>query len=63
MLQNLVLMVTYLHYFVVLEQIVVLLVDPSLDLMSIPLLVVGLEILAHAWAFFGVFAHLIFVLA
>jgi hypothetical protein len=42
---------TYLHYSIVLEQIVVLLVDPSLDPTCVPLLTIGLDILAPAWAF------------
>jgi hypothetical protein len=46
MLQNLILKVAYLHYYVVMEQIVVLLVDPSQNLVSIPLLTIKLETLA-----------------
>jgi hypothetical protein len=43
----------------VLEQIVVLMVHPSLGFVSTPLLVIELEILALAWAIFGALAHLI----
>jgi hypothetical protein len=48
LLQNLVLKVAYLYYSMVLEQIVVLLVDPSH--VSVLLLLVDLEILAPFWA-------------
>jgi hypothetical protein len=46
MLQNLVLKVAYLHYFVMLEQIVVFLVDLGPDLVFALLLAIGLEIIA-----------------
>ncbi len=46
LLQNLVLKVTYLHCSMVLEHIVVLLVDPSPDPVSTPLLASELEIMA-----------------
>jgi hypothetical protein len=45
------------------EHIVVLLVDLGLGLVSIPLLVVELEILAPSWAIFNALAHLISALA
>jgi hypothetical protein len=45
---------------IVLEQIVILLVDPCLDHVFTPLLASRLEILALAWALSSVFAHLIF---
>jgi hypothetical protein len=45
MLQNLILKVTYLHSYIMLEQIVVLLVDPGLDLVFAPRLAIGLKIL------------------
>jgi hypothetical protein len=63
MSHNLVLKVADLHYYVVLEQIVVHLVDPSLDPMCVPLLVIGLEILAPPWTFSGVPTHLKSILA
>jgi hypothetical protein len=63
MLQNLVVKVTYLHYLVVLEYIVELLVDLGPCAISLLLLLDGLEILAPFWAISGVLAHLIFVLA
>jgi hypothetical protein len=59
MLQNLVLKVGYLHYFVVLEQIVVLLVDLGPSLISTPLMVAKLEILIPSWAISNALAHLI----
>ncbi len=43
----------------VLEHIVVLLVDPSPDPVSTPLLASELEIMAISWAIFDVPAHLI----
>jgi hypothetical protein len=46
MLQNLVLKVTYLHYSMALEQIVVLLMDLGPNLVSVLVLPVKLEILA-----------------
>jgi hypothetical protein len=63
MLQNLVLKVAYLHYYMVLEQIVVLLVDLGLGHVSTLFLYVGLLILVPSWAIFGVFTHLIFAFA
>jgi hypothetical protein len=59
MLQNLVLKVAYLHYSMVLEQIVVLLVDLGLGPISTPFPLARLQILAPSWAIFGVFTHLI----
>jgi hypothetical protein len=47
----------------VLEHIIELLVDPSPDLMSVPLLVFELELMAFAWGFSGAPAHLISLLA
>jgi hypothetical protein len=63
MLQNLVLKVAYLHYFMVLKQIVELLVDQGPNLVSAPLLTSELELLALAWAFFRAPTHLISTLA
>jgi hypothetical protein len=59
LLQNLVLKVTYLHYYVVLQHIIILLVDLNLGPISTPLLVVEIEILAPSWAIFGAPTHLI----
>jgi hypothetical protein len=57
-------MVAYLHYFVVLEQIVVPLMDPGPSLVFVPLLVVEFDIMAPSWeAFFDVHAHFIYVFA
>jgi len=47
---------------VVLEQIVILLVDLGPDRVFIPLLVVGLEILAPSWAISSASTHLIYAL-
>jgi hypothetical protein len=47
----------------VLEQIIILMGDPSLDLVFAPLLVVKFKILDPSWAIFDVHAHLIYVLA
>jgi hypothetical protein len=52
LLQNLVLKATYLHNYVVMEQIVVLMVDPGQNPIYVPLLIVELEILASSWAIF-----------
>jgi len=60
MLQNLVLTIAYLHYFMVLKQIVVPLVDLSPGLISLPLLHVGLKILAPSWAIYNAPTHLIY---
>jgi hypothetical protein len=60
MLQNLVLKITYLHYYVVLEQIIVLLVDLGPSLVYAPLLPIKLEILALSWSISSAPAHLIF---
>jgi hypothetical protein len=38
-------------------------VDPSPNLVFVPLLVIELETLAPSWAIFDALAHLIFVLA
>jgi len=59
MLQNLVLKVAYLHYFVVLEQIIVFMVDLGLGFISIPLLAIKFEIMAPSWAIFDALPHLI----
>jgi hypothetical protein len=61
MLQNVVLKVTYLHYSLVLEHIVVLLVDLGPNFVSTPLLSIQLEILAPSWAILDAPTHLIFV--
>jgi hypothetical protein len=45
---------------VVFEHIVVLMVDLGPGLISTPLLVVELEILALVWAIYGAIAHLIY---
>jgi hypothetical protein len=58
MLQNLVLKVAHLHYSMVMEQIVILLVDPNQNPIFVPLLAVKLKILAP-WAISHVPAHLI----
>ncbi len=50
LLQNLVLKITYLHYFVVMEHIVVLLVDLSPSLVFVFLLAVEFEIMAPSKA-------------
>jgi hypothetical protein len=47
----------------VLKQIVALFVDLILGLISIPLLLVGLKILAPSWAISTALAHLIYSLA
>jgi len=60
MLQNLVLTIAYLHYSIVLEQIVVPLVDLSPSFISPPLLHVRLKILAPSWAIYSAPAHLIY---
>jgi hypothetical protein len=57
MLQNLVLTTTYLHFFVVMEQIVVLLVDPSQNLASAFLLIIKVETLIP-WAISDAPTHL-----
>jgi hypothetical protein len=49
-----------MHYYVVLEQIVVLMVDLGPSPISTPLLVVELKILVPVWAIYGARAHLIF---
>jgi hypothetical protein len=63
LLWNLVLKVAYLHYFMVLEHIVILLVDLGLGRVFTLLLLVGLEIIASSYAIFGAPAHLISALA
>ncbi len=63
MLQNMVLKATYLHFFMVMEQIVILLVDPIPNPISTPLMTTKLETLAPSWAIFDVPIHLTFVLA
>jgi len=60
MLKSLVLKVAYLHYSMVLEQIIILLVNPSLGFIYAPLLATELEILAPSWAFSDVSTHLMF---
>jgi hypothetical protein len=55
--------VTYLHYFVALEQIIALLVDLVPDHVSILLFLARLEIMAPSWAISGGPAHLISSLA
>ncbi len=62
-LQNLVLKATYLHSYVVMEHIVVLLVDPSPNLASSPLLTIEVETLTLSWAISDALAHLTYVLA
>jgi hypothetical protein len=59
MLRNLVLKVTYLHCYVVLEQSVELLEDPSPNLVYVALLAHELEILAPFWAISNVPTHII----
>ncbi len=58
MLQNLVLKTTYLPYSMVMEHIVVLLVDPCQNHVSITLLAIELETLGP-WAIFDALAYLI----
>jgi len=58
-----VLMVAYLHYFVVLEQIVAHLTNLVLAPIFAPLFPPRLEIMAPFWAIFNTFAHLISSLA
>jgi hypothetical protein len=60
---NLVLKATYLHYYVVVEYIVVFMVDLNQSLVFIPLLIVELETLAPSWATFDVPALLASALA
>jgi len=60
MLQNLVLKATYLHYFVVMEYIIVLLVDPGQNHVFVLLLVAKLETLTPFWSISNVPAHPIF---
>jgi hypothetical protein len=50
MLQNLVLKETYLHFSVVMEYIIVLLVDPSQNHVFVLLRTIELETLAPSWA-------------
>jgi hypothetical protein len=57
MLQNLVLKATYLHYSVVMEHIVGLLVDFSQNLISTLMLIVVLENMAPSWAIFDTPTH------
>jgi hypothetical protein len=52
-----------LHYFMVLEQIIILLVDMGLSFIYAPLLAAELEILVPSWAFFNVPTHLMFTRA
>jgi hypothetical protein len=61
MLQILVLKVAYLHYSVVMQQIVKLLVDPSQNHVYVLLLAIELETLVLSWAIFNAPTHLIFV--
>jgi hypothetical protein len=63
MLQNLVLKATYLHYFVVMEWIVVFLVDPGQNVVFILLLTIKLETLAFSWAISNAPTLLTFTLA
>jgi hypothetical protein len=58
MLQNLVLKATYLHYSMVMEQIVVLIVDPGQNPIYVPLLIVEFETLTPSWAIFDAPTHL-----
>ncbi len=58
LLQNLVLKATYLHYSMVMEQIVIPLVDPSQNLIFAPLLTIELETLAPSWTISHALAHL-----
>jgi hypothetical protein len=51
---------TYLNYFVVMEQIVVLLVDFNQNLVYAPMLTVQLETLTPSWAIFDGPTHLTF---
>ncbi len=51
--------VAYLHYYMVLEQIVVLLVDLGLGFIFAPLLPIELEILAPSYAIFNAPTHMI----
>jgi hypothetical protein len=47
----------------VLELIVILLVDPSLNTMFVPLLAIELDILAPSWAIYDVPTHMIYAIA
>jgi hypothetical protein len=58
MSQNLVLKATYLHYSIVMKQIIVLLVDPSQNFNFFPLLTIKLETLAPSWAIFDALASI-----
>jgi hypothetical protein len=55
----LVLKVTYFHYSLILEYIVVFLVDLGPCLIFAPMLPTEFKIMAPSWAIFGVPAHLI----
>ncbi len=61
LLQNLVLKVAYLHYSMVLEHIVVLLVDLGLGIIFTLMLAIEFEIMAPSWANSIIFSLLIFV--
>jgi hypothetical protein len=52
---------TYLHYFVVIEQIVVFMVDLGQNHVHVLLLTIELETLAPSWAIFDALAHPIYV--
>jgi hypothetical protein len=58
MSQNLVLKATYLHYSMVMKQIVVLIMDHGQNLIFAPLLTIELETLAFSWAIFDVLTPL-----
>jgi hypothetical protein len=60
MSQNLVLKAAYLHYSMVMKQIVVLLMDHGQNLISTPLLTIELETLTPSWAIFDALAPLTF---
>jgi hypothetical protein len=57
MLHNLVLKATYLHYSMVMELIIELLVDRDQNFVYAPLLTVELEILVPFWAISNILAH------
>jgi hypothetical protein len=58
MLQNLALKATYLHFSMVMEDIVVLLVDSGPNLTFVLMLTSKLKILAPSWAIFDAPIHL-----
>jgi hypothetical protein len=58
MLQKLVLKATYLHFFVVMEHIVVLLVDPTQNPISVPLMTTKLENVTLSYAILDAPIHL-----